>query len=78
MEPNIFLGYLERGVLSCGPMRVLHSFKVLVGLCNTLQFVEGYDMELKPLHAYVAHGITRSLNMLFYELEYNVHSMCIN
>jgi hypothetical protein len=54
-------------------MRVLHSFSVLVGLYNAPPIVKRYGMEPKLFQGYLEWGIARSLSILFYELEYNMH-----
>jgi len=50
----------------------------MVGLCNTLQIIERYDMEPKLFQGYAEWGVAHSLSILFYELEYNMHQMCLN
>jgi len=46
MEPNVFLGYLEKGIVHVlWPNEGIAFLLDLVGLCNTFQIVEKYDME---------------------------------
>jgi hypothetical protein len=100
MEPNVFMGYLERGI-SCSLSPLGHEqYTLLIAWTNIIQpmlftkypnegitfflgFVRAmyntspsikiYDMEPKLFLGYPERGITCSLNILLYELEYNMH-----
>jgi hypothetical protein len=45
---------------------------------NTSPSFKRYDMEPKLFLGYPERGITHSLNILFYELQYNMHEMHLN
>ncbi len=51
----------------CNTMRVLHSFQVLVGLCNTPPNFKRYVMELNVLMGYLTKDIASVLNSFGHE-----------
>jgi hypothetical protein len=53
-------------------MKVSVSLLVSIGLCNTPSRVKRYVMEPHVFLGYPKKGITHSLSILFYELEYNI------
>ncbi len=64
IQPMVFTEYANKGIA------------ILLGFGKAMQYLLGfkkYDMEPKLFLGYLEKGIAKSLNILLYELEYNMH-----
>ncbi len=64
IQPMVFTEYANEGIA------------FLLGFGKAMQYLSGfkkYDMEPKLFLGYPEKGIIKSLNILLYELEYNMH-----